>query len=245
MTDQQDQRPDDAADGRAGSTGLVVGLVVVAVAALVGVVVLAGGDGEDDQVVAEDPGGSGTTSTVAATTSTTDADTGQEGPGDDFVGMSELQVRERTPLVRVVERDGEPLPATMDLQPGRVNLTVRDGEVVAATVEGCDDLAGSEPDWVAAACSPGEESGPDSFGKLVPVDGGDSLALEVGFEADPYYDGMVVVPATGTPMVRGMDGASLEPTDLRAGDVVLVWVAEGCAVSDPVQCELSAIVVDR
>ena len=32
---------------------------------------------------------------------------------------------------RVVERDGEPLPATMDYRPERLNFKVKDGKVTA------------------------------------------------------------------------------------------------------------------
>ena len=34
-------------------------------------------------------------------------------------------------ILRVVRRDGEDLPATLDLRPNRVNVEVTDGEVTA------------------------------------------------------------------------------------------------------------------
>lgn len=57
-----------------------------------------------------------------------------------YVGLS---VEEATDLAaengvmfRVVEEDGEFLPATMDFRPGRINATVVDGKVVSFEVEG-------------------------------------------------------------------------------------------------------------
>ncbi len=41
---------------------------------------------------------------------------------------------------RVVEEDGEPLPATMDYRPGRINAIVEDGVVVWVDVEGKDEM---------------------------------------------------------------------------------------------------------
>lgn len=38
-------------------------------------------------------------------------------------------------LFRIVEEDGEPLPMTMDLMPGRINATVQSGVVISAFSE--------------------------------------------------------------------------------------------------------------
>lgn len=60
--------------------------------------------------------------------------------GSEYVGLLEDHALTRastsnTPA-RVVERDGEGLPATMDFVYGRLNLYVRDGKVYKVEVEG-------------------------------------------------------------------------------------------------------------
>lgn len=59
---------------------------------------------------------------------------------DSYVGMSEeeaqLRADENDVMFRVVERDGEPLPMTMDYRPGRINATVENGLIVDYYVEG-------------------------------------------------------------------------------------------------------------
>jgi ABC-type amino acid transport substrate-binding protein len=56
-----------------------------------------------------------------------------------FVGMTEAGAEEYAStnniMFRVVMRDGESLPATMDLRPGRINAVVTGGVVVSYTVE--------------------------------------------------------------------------------------------------------------
>ena len=51
----------------------------------------------------------------------------------DLVGMTEEEAGEHaaahTATVRVVERDGQPLPMTMDYRPDRVNVVVAAGVV--------------------------------------------------------------------------------------------------------------------
>lgn len=77
--------------------------------------------------------------------STTSPQKNQDNPssknnsGKSFVGLTEEEAttkanEDNTPI-RVVERDGEPLPATMDLVDGRVNLYVKNGVVYKAIVE--------------------------------------------------------------------------------------------------------------
>lgn len=57
-----------------------------------------------------------------------------------YVGLSEQAARDKAETAgvraRVVERDGEPLPVTMDYVPGRLNLHVQNGEVYKVDIEG-------------------------------------------------------------------------------------------------------------
>lgn len=59
---------------------------------------------------------------------------------DDYVGLSEddalAKAEKLNTPARVVERDGEGLPATMDFVYGRHNLYVRDGLVYKVDIEG-------------------------------------------------------------------------------------------------------------
>lgn len=248
MDDRPEQQRDDhepEGDGsRRGTLAVTIGVATVVLMAVLAAVVLATDDG--DVLVADEP-----TTTEAPTTMvptepepidpTPGTTPGSESP---LVGLTELQVRELYPLVRVVEVDGQALPTTMDLLPGRINLSVADGAVVGATTEGCEDLTDESPTWVQQACDPDPENdGPDSFGKLIAgVDGG--LALEVGFNADEYFQGMAVAPDDMT-MVRDTTGAPLAADALVDGDVVWVWTTGACGESSPVQCDMAAIVVDR
>jgi len=61
---------------------------------------------------------------------------------DGYVNLTEQAAldkaaRERTPA-RVVERDGQALPVTMDFVEGRINLYVKDGKVYKIQIEGKD-----------------------------------------------------------------------------------------------------------
>lgn len=60
-------------------------------------------------------------------------------PGDEYVGLEEQEAldraRDNDQAARVVERDGESLPVTMDLSHGRLNFTVEDGVVTSVYVE--------------------------------------------------------------------------------------------------------------
>lgn len=247
-------------DDRRPSGGAVVGLVVVAVmAVLAGAVLFALTRDDGEQVSSGDDTGDATTTTEATTMVPTDpepvepdepgepVEIGPQGADSALVGMTELEVRELYPLVRVVSVDGEALPTTMDLQVGRIDLSLEDGSVVAASTEGCEDTTGEVPGWVRQACDPDPaEDGADSFGKLVEDTSSGALTLEVGFNGDEYYQGMTVRPADGEePLVRGTDGSTLGTDDLVSNDVVWVWVSGPCAESSPVQCDLAAIVVDR
>lgn len=59
-----------------------------------------------------------------------------------YVGMTEAaalsQAKETNVPARIVERDGESLPVTMDYVEGRLNLYVKNGIVYRLTVEGSD-----------------------------------------------------------------------------------------------------------
>ena len=82
---------------------------------------------------------SGTSSTSGKTSSAEAVRCPSEGTGgfdtSELVGLSEADAKARAKqdgcTVRVVERDGEPLPATMDFNPKRVNVAVTDGKVTA------------------------------------------------------------------------------------------------------------------
>jgi len=71
--------------------------------------------------------------------STPDGTAGEDLPTEEsaevLVGLSEDDAteaaEERGWTIRVVQRDGEDLPATMDLRPDRVNVEVTDGSVTS------------------------------------------------------------------------------------------------------------------
>ena len=60
--------------------------------------------------------------------------------GDEYIGLSEsdalAKAEEENIPARVVERDGEGLPITMDFVFGRLNFYVKDGNVYKVEVEG-------------------------------------------------------------------------------------------------------------
>lgn len=62
--------------------------------------------------------------------------------GNAYIGMAEQtaidQAKSASKIARVVERDGEALPMTMDYVPGRLNLYVKDGKVYKVEVEGSE-----------------------------------------------------------------------------------------------------------
>lgn len=59
-----------------------------------------------------------------------------------YIGLTEQAARDKAKsdnkTARVVERDGESLPMTMDYSPGRLNLYVKDGNVYKVQVEGSE-----------------------------------------------------------------------------------------------------------
>ncbi len=62
-----------------------------------------------------------------------------------YIGLTEEQAeakaKENNVPLRVVERDGKPLPMTMDLVNGRVNVTIKDGKVVSAQIENVEPIS--------------------------------------------------------------------------------------------------------
>ena len=60
----------------------------------------------------------------------------------DYIGMSEQAAISRAEsesrVARVIERDGQSLPMTMDLVMGRLNLTIENGQVSRVDVETVD-----------------------------------------------------------------------------------------------------------
>lgn len=82
----------------------------------------------------------GTGSDVAVPSKAPTPTAGKDAASTDLkalVGLSESEARARAEgdgyVVRVIFRDGEPLPATKDFRPDRVNLAVEDGVVTGAT----------------------------------------------------------------------------------------------------------------
>jgi hypothetical protein len=104
---------------------------MVAAVAAAGVLMVGCGD--------SDPGASSTQAAPATTSPAEPIRCPSEGAGgfdtSELVGLSEAAAEARAKqdgcTIRVVERDGEPLPATMDFSPDRVNVAVTDDEVTA------------------------------------------------------------------------------------------------------------------
>lgn len=61
---------------------------------------------------------------------------------DAYIGLTEQAALDKAKsdnkTARVVERDGESLPVTMDFMPGRLNLHIKEGEVYKVQVEGSE-----------------------------------------------------------------------------------------------------------
>lgn len=56
------------------------------------------------------------------------------------VEMAESMAAEKEVPFRIIMQGGEPLPATMDYRPGRINATVENGIVVGVVIEGMEDF---------------------------------------------------------------------------------------------------------
>jgi hypothetical protein len=248
MTDQHDQLTTEP-EGPGRSTAIAVGAVVLVLMVIVAVLAVASFDADDEQPGGDTaPSGSLPVSTTPDTAPEPMPTEPAERPGADsaLVGLTELQVRELYPLVRVVELDGEQLPTTMDLQPGRINLALEGEVVVAATTEGCEEAGPQDADWLQQACDPDPATdGPDASGKLLAGAADGEYTLEVGTQGDQYYQGMAIVIDPDRTRVLDTSGAPITAQDLQPDDVVWIWTAGACAESSPVQCELEAVVVDR
>lgn len=263
MTDElppgDDELHQDPSD-RTSLASLMVGLLVVALMALVAVLGFGARDDGDVVTTDEPDAAPSTTSPTSPTTMAPPEPDPVEpseplGADSPIVGLTEARVRNTYVIVRVVERDGEPQMATMDLVPGRINLSVRGDRVVGASTEACDDPALNQaeaPRWLQQACDPRPDTdGPDVTGTLrAPTGadgagaGGDTLALDVDADSDDYYQGLAVTPDADA-MLRQSDGAPLGPQELAEGDTVRIWTAGSCRESSPVQCDIQAIVVQR
>jgi hypothetical protein len=184
------QHDDGTADGSdtSASTVAAVGITVLLLMVVLAVAAVVLFDAEDDDVLVDAPVTPPTTMLPSepepAEPSTP---VGTDSP---LVGLTEAEVRELYPLVRVVEVDGEPLMATMDLQPGRINLALADGVVVGASTEGCEEAGDQDPEWLRQSCDPDPDTdGPNATGKL--------LAGETGLSFDG--DGRLrLIPAKET-----------------------------------------------
>lgn len=73
---------------------------------------------------------------------TNDAQVPKTSSSDEYVGLAEQsaldKAKSESKAARVVERDSESLPITMDYSPGRLNLYVKDGKVYKVQVEGSE-----------------------------------------------------------------------------------------------------------
>jgi hypothetical protein len=100
---------------------IAVGVAVLVVAVALGVYLAA--DSDDSDTSSSEPSG-----LVCPPGSSDGLDT------EELVGLelseAESLAQENGCEVRVVERDGEPLPTTLDLIENRINVAVEDGEVV-------------------------------------------------------------------------------------------------------------------
>lgn len=67
----------------------------------------------------------------------------ESGVSGEYIGLSEMVAKQKAKTAgipaRVVERDGESLPVTMDYVPGRLNLSVRNGFVYHVEIEGTQE----------------------------------------------------------------------------------------------------------
>lgn len=102
---------------------------------------MAGNDTDDMMPVEQDNGIGDGAGAPDGEQEAMDADTQvQVAQSLDFVGLTEAQAEalsaENNITFRVVERDGESLPVTMDYRPGRINASVDNGVITSVTVEG-------------------------------------------------------------------------------------------------------------
>lgn len=76
-------------------------------------------------------------------TTYTNPDQAVGASAEEYIGLSEGEALAKAQasgkVARVVERDGEALPVTMDFMQGRLNLQVKDGSVYMVQIEGEDE----------------------------------------------------------------------------------------------------------
>ncbi len=67
----------------------------------------------------------------------------------DYIGLTESEAMtlasEKNESFRIIMRDGEPQPATMDYRPGRINASLENGMIVDYTIEGSEDISEKTP----------------------------------------------------------------------------------------------------
>lgn len=109
--------------------------------------------------------------------------------------------------------------------PGRRTAVAAVGVLLAVPVSGCtgDGVPDRAPDVTGVVATSSEPAG------------GAVLVAA----SDDYYEGMSLLP--GDPDVVDAGGKRLEPSDLRAGNEVEVWVGGPCAESYPVQCDIATV----
>jgi hypothetical protein len=78
---------------------------------------------------------------------------------------------------------------------------------------------------------------PTVTGVVATVDGAGSPRLA---EPSDDYDDQIPLAVTGVEY-RDAAGGEIEAGDLRDGDLVSVWIGDGCAESFPPQCDLRAV----
>lgn len=241
MQDSTDWNNEAPEDKGSGGTAIAISLVVIAlIGILSGVVLAVTGSDDDVPPVIALPGGP-STEIGAGNGATTPV--GSDSP---LVGLTEIQVRERYPIVRIVEVDGTPRPATMDLQHGRVNLTIVNGEVAGAFVEGCEDKATVAPElaWAMTACEPSDADEADASGTVAASADGDAARL-VFRSADSALDGLVLRPLSDQPAVSDIKGNHMDLSELQVGDEINLWTVGQCGASEPPRCTIGAIVVTK
>lgn len=236
MQDSTDWDHDDAEGDDTKGMAIAISLVVVALIGILAGVVLAITGSDDDQghLVIELPDGP-----------SSELGSGEPiGADSPLVGLTEAEVRERYPLVRVVEIDGQMKPMTMDLLVGRVNLTVVDGKVAGAFVEGCEDAGdlSGEIEWALDACDMSDSDAPDATGTVAASPDGDAGRLVLRSQ-DSALDGIVLHPVDDQPAVRDAKGNPMDIGDLQVDDEVSVWTMGPCEAGDPPQCLIAAITV--
>ncbi|NKY08872.1 hypothetical protein [Cellulomonas hominis] len=81
---------------------------------------------------------------------------------------------------------------------------------------------------------------PTVTGVVAGVDGADgSGSPQLAEPSDAYYH-QIPLAAPGVEY-RDAAGGEIEAGDLRDGDLVSVWIGDGCAESFPPQCDLRAV----